>query len=71
MNFSNALNGLKAGHRMTREGWNGVGLFVELQRPDEHSKMSEPYACLNHPDGRRVPWVPTQTDMLADDWMEA
>ena len=32
MNFSNCLDMLKMGHRMTRRGWNGRGMFVVLQK---------------------------------------
>lgn len=75
--FSWALNQLKAGARLRRKGWNGNGIFIELQRPDEHSKMSSPYIYIdttglqsNNPDAPRscVPWFPSQTDLLASDW---
>jgi hypothetical protein len=66
--FSDALDGLKHGVRCQRDGWNGKGMFIDMQRPDEHSKMTKPYLYLNYPDGERVPWAPSQTDVLADDW---
>ena len=68
MNFGAAIESLKAGEKVTREGWNGKGLWLELQVPDAHSKMSLPYIYLNYPTGVRVPWVASQTDMLGDDW---
>lgn len=74
MNFGQALESLKAGARVSRSGWNGKGLWVELQTPDAHSKMTLPYLYLNYPadaqntPGARVPWAPSQTDILADDW---
>ena len=73
-NFGSALEYLRQGRRMQRKGWNGKGMFVELQVPDEHSKMTLPYIFLNYPDdaantpGARVPWVPSMTDILANDW---
>ena len=73
--FGRALESLKTGKKAGRAGWNGKGLWLELQVPDEHSKMTLPYICLCYPDdapytpGARVPWVPTQTDMLIDDWV--
>jgi hypothetical protein len=72
--FSNALSALKLGLKVQRSGWNGAGLWLELQRPDEHSKMTLPYIFLTYPDdakttpGARVPWLASQTDLLADDW---
>lgn len=77
MNFGHALEALKNGHKTARKGWNGKGIFIELQRPDEHSKMTSPYIFIDttglqteNPDApkSRVPWLASQTDMLAEDW---
>lgn len=77
MNFGQAIEKLKEGKKVTRKGWNGKGIFIELQVPDEHSKMTQPYIYIdtlglqtanpNAPKGR-VPWLASQTDMLAEDW---
>lgn len=74
MNFGHALAALKEGRKVQRAGWNGVGLWLELQVPDAHSKMTLPYIFIAYPasakntPGARVPWLASQTDMLADDW---
>lgn len=77
--FERALNVLKSGGKVYRQGWNGKGMWLELQRPDEHSKMTLPYIYIeyppnpNHPvypNGSRVPWIASQTDMLAEDWVK-
>ena len=74
LTFGDALHFLKLGCKLQRRGWNGDGLTVELQRPDEHSKTILPYIFLIYPPcaintpGFRVPWVASQTDMLAEDW---
>ncbi len=74
MDFGDALRFLKAGNKVARDGWNGKGLWLELQWPDDGSKMTLPYVYLNYPDdarntpGARVPWLASQTDMLAEDW---
>ncbi len=74
MDFGDALRALKQGKRLSRTGWNGRGLWLELQVPDAGSKMTLPYVYLNYPDnaqntpGARVPWLASQTDMLAEDW---
>ena len=76
MNFGEALAVLKDGKKVARTGWNGKGMWVELQTPDTNSKMTLPYLFLNYPvdaqntPGARVPWLASQTDILADDWME-
>ena len=76
MDFGKALELLKQGKKVAREGWNGKGLWLELQRPDAYSKMTLPYVYMNYPkgdkyhDGCRVPWLASQTDMLEEDWKE-
>ncbi len=77
MNFGQALTELKNGNRVKRKGWNGDGIFLALQVPDKNSKMTQPYIYIdtlglktnnpNAPKGR-VPWLASQTDMLAEDW---
>lgn len=81
MNFGQALEQAKLGSKIARDGWNGRGLWVELQVPDEHSKMTLPYFYLNYPSvpasdtapanhiDAKVPWLPSQTDILAEDWV--
>ena len=78
--FGRALNILKDGGKVQRAGWNGKGLWLELQRPDAHSKMTLPYIFMSYPStpasdaaptnhiNARVPWLASQTDMLAEDW---
>ena len=68
MKFGEALTLLNAGHKVTRTGWNGKGMWIELQRPDVNSKMTLPYLFLAYPDGRTVPWLASQTDLLESDW---
>lgn len=77
--FGEAIRKLKQGKRVARKGWNGKGIFIELQVPDAHSKMTHPYVYIDttglqttNPDAPkdRVPWLASQTDMLAEDWTE-
>ena len=77
MNFGQAIECLKNGERVYRNGWNGQGIFIELQVPDKFSKMTSPYIFIDttglassNPDAprSRVPWLASQTDMLAEDW---
>ena len=74
MNFGQALEHLKEGGKVQREGWNGKGMHVELQPPREGSKANLPYLVLCYPNdasttpGARVPWVASQTDVLSEDW---
>lgn len=75
MNFGWALEQLKAGERVMRTGWNGKSMWLKLQAPDEHSKMTLPYIYMEYPPGHvayphgcRVPWLASQTDLLSSDW---
>ena len=47
VDFGEALKALKAGKKVARKGWNGKGIFVMLQVPDEHSKMTRPYLYID------------------------
>lgn len=67
MDFSSALKGIKAGHKVARAGWDGV--YLEMQVPDEHSKITEPYIYITSPSGDLVTgWGPSNADLFADDW---
>ena len=68
MNFGQALTMLKVGDTVTREGWNGKGMWLKLQFPDANSKMTLPYIYMSTTQGDLVPWLASQTDMLAEDW---
>jgi len=67
--FSQALKYLKEGRAVSRTGWNGKGMYLKLQVPDEHSKMQQPYIYINPVGGELVPWVASQPDLLEEDWM--
>lgn len=68
MDFGQALAALKDGQRVTRSGWNGKDMWIQLQVPDERSKTRRPYLYMRQVDGDLVPWVASQTDLLAEDW---
>ena len=66
-----AVKEMQNGQRVRRSGWNGKGMWLALQVPDEHSKMGLPYVYMSTVDGRLVPWLCSQTDLLAIDWEAA
>lgn len=68
MDFGLALDCLRRGGRVARVHWNGPGQSLQLQNPDEHSKMTLPYIYITTVTGDRVPWVASHTDVLALDW---
>lgn len=70
MTFGEAVEALKRGKHVARDGWNGKGMWLHLQRPDENSKMSRPYIYMKTVDDAHVPWVASQSDVLGEDWAE-
>lgn len=70
VDIGEAVRALWSGRFMTREGWNGKGQYLGMQTPDDGSKNTLPYIWIMTADGQRVPWVCSQTDLLAVDWTE-
>ena len=68
MTFGGALQALFNGDKVQRAGWNGKNMWLALQVPDLHSKMTLPYIYMSTAQGDLVPWLASQTDMLANDW---
>lgn len=68
MNFEFALTELKKGYRVSRSGWNGKNMWIHLQLADPHSKMTLPFIYMFTADKKYVPWLASQTDLLAEDW---
>ena len=68
INFGQALLALKDHKRVTRLGWNGEGQYLELQEPDENSKMTCPYIYITTVNGDLIPWLASQADLLVEDW---
>ncbi|WP_203642941.1 DUF2829 domain-containing protein [Levilactobacillus andaensis] len=77
MDFSKALKLLKQGKRLRRKGWNGKGIFIKLRTATANSDMSHDFIYIDttglQTDNQgapkdRVPWLASQTDMLANDW---
>lgn len=63
-----AVKQLQNGSKVARQGWNGKGMYLHLQVPDSHSKMTLPYVYMKTADEHLVPWLCSQTDLLATDW---
>ena len=66
--FSQALIEIGQGHRLTRSG-DGGEQYIGLQRPDAESVNTLPYLYEVTAGGHRVPWLPSQHDLFADDWV--
>lgn len=83
MTFGDAITALKAGKKVARAGWNGKGMFLFLvqgstftvNRPPllgiypEGTEINYcPHVDMRTADGKIVPWLASQTDVLAEDW---
>ena len=67
--FGQALTYMREGGVIARKGWNGKGMWLKLQKPDAHSKMTLPYIYMKTAQGDLVPWLASQTDILGTDWV--
>jgi len=78
MNFGDALIAVKADRKIARSGWNGKNMWIGLKRPFTYPAEGEPthpYLYIEYPkghpaypNGSLVPWLASQTDILAEDW---
>lgn len=72
LNFGHALEALKAGHAVSRSGWNGKDLFLfyvpSLDVPLIEGYTLAPHIFICGPDKKLTSWVPSQSDQLAEDW---
>jgi hypothetical protein len=66
-----AVKELHNGERVCRKGWNAIGMWIELQEPDDNSKISLPYVYMMTAQGQTIPWNCSQADLLATDWVLA
>lgn len=84
MTFSLALIYLKGGERVARQGWNGKGMFLFLVPgstfrvnrapllgiyPEGTEIKYHAHVDMRTADGQIVPWLCSQTDLLAEDWI--
>lgn len=77
LTFGLSIEALKLGKRVARAGWNGKGMWLMLVPTSIADAVAFQYAALNAcpwigmktADDKFVPWLASQTDMLAEDWM--
>lgn len=82
--FSHALADLKGGAHVCRSGWNGKGMYIFLIGIDLSNQETGgwtytngkndnypllPFIAMKTADDKVVPWLASQTDILAEDWM--
>ena len=80
MNFGEAVNAMKEGKKVGRKGWNGKVMFLFLVAGDAWGFESDidgidglfgaPFICMKTADNKLIPWLSSQSDVLASDWQE-
>ncbi len=81
MDFGKAIEAMKSGKKVAREGWNGKGMFIytggcSLPFPPlpENEKWlvdafpMSVFVIMKTADNNLIPWLASQTDILAEDW---
>ena len=80
MTFGHAIELLKLGCKMARNGWNGKSQYIELATNISYINAHEECVNANHDAvgnkaiafvgtfGVQLGWLASQTDMLAEDW---
>ena len=84
LSFGLAIEALKLGKKVARAGWNGKGMWlvyvagdvyevardvlISIDAPDRTNSNFLPWIGMKTADNKFVPWLASQTDVLADDW---
>ena len=67
--FGDAVRYLKLGKHVARHGWNGKGMWIALMPARAPTGMTRAFIFMKAVNNDTVPWVASQTDLLADDWV--
>jgi Protein of unknown function (DUF2829) len=81
LTFGLAVEALKLGYKVSRAGWNGKGMWLAFVGGTEANgrnayaigllptpEFLSPWIGIKNANNHFVPWVASQTDVLADDW---
>lgn len=80
MDFGHAIDAVKNGKKIQREGWNGKNQYVELATcisyrnaegriiNVEHAAIGSSALAFVGTSGVQLGWLASQADMLAEDW---
>lgn len=83
--FGEAIKRLKEGRTVARKGWNGKGMFLYYVPANRYTAITDAakkiagednkveygaYIAMKTAQGNVVPWLASQTDVLAEDWVE-
>lgn len=79
--FGGAISALKSGRKVARSGWNGKGMFLYYVPENSYPAVTDAaketfgdlvpygaYIAMKTAQNNVVPWLASQTDVLAEDW---
>jgi hypothetical protein len=66
LTFGLAVEALRMGKKVARAGWNGKGMWLRITCEDDATAL--PWVGMKTADNKFVPWLASQTDILAEDW---
>lgn len=83
LNFGQAIEALKLGSKIAREGWNGKGMFLYYVPENLYPAITQiaketfpdgnvpycAYIAMKTSQNNVVPWLASQTDILSEDWV--
>lgn len=81
LSFGTAITAMKLGKKVARDGWNGKGMFIYHVPENSYPAVTDiaketfgsivpygAYLAMKTAQNNVVPWLASQTDILADDW---
>lgn len=81
MDFGRAIQLLKEGKRVQRQGWNGKNQYIELATNISYKNANQEIVNIKHDaignsaiafvgtSGVQMGWLASQADMLSEDWI--
>ena len=79
MKLLEAEKHISSGGKIQRQGWNSKGMFIFVIAGNAWGFETDvcgvddidtlPFYCMKKADNKLVPWVASQTDIFADDWI--
>jgi Protein of unknown function (DUF2829) len=73
MNFAQAFDALREGKRVARLMWTQPGArrpaWIQIVVAKVLGEESAPFIVMKRDDGKLAPWTPSQTAILAEDWI--
>ena len=70
LDFGKAIEALKKGEKVARNGWNGKGMYIQYNkaRDFENSELC-PFLTIKNTRNSFDTWVPSVSDLMAEDWV--